>query len=97
MNRTRISTTVDTDRLTQARQVLGVADSELVDRALAALLRELLGHQERQALARAPYEDDPELSWQAPVGPDLPYDGAVPAEVRRLAAERRARFRPDST
>lgn len=37
--------------------------------------------------------DDPDLTWQAPPGPDLPYDGVVPEQVRRLAAERRAQYR----
>lgn len=93
MPRTRISTTVDAARLEQARRSLDVPDSTLMDRALAALLRELGGARERAVLADAPYEDDPELSWQAPPGPDLPYDGDVPEDVRRLAAERRARYR----
>jgi hypothetical protein len=92
MARTRISTTVDTDRLELCRRTLGVPDSELVDRALAALARELLTRQERAALAAAPYDEDPDLDWQAPAGPDLPYAGEIPEEVMRLAAERRARY-----
>lgn len=95
MARTRISTTVDAARLEQARRSLDVPDSTLMDRALAALLRELAGARERALLAEAPYEDDPELSWQAPPGPDLPYDGEVPEDVQRLAAQRRARYRQD--
>lgn len=93
MTRTRISTTVDTEQLDRARRTLGVPDSELVDRALAALLRELLGQHERRALADQPYEDDPGLAWQAPTGPELPYEGRVPEEVLRLVAERRAGYR----
>lgn len=91
MSRTRVSTTVDAERIAQCRAALGVSDSELLDRALAALLRELVGAQERRALEAAPYEDDPELAWQAPPGPDLPYDGPVPEEATRLAAQRRGR------
>jgi hypothetical protein len=95
MSRTRISTTVDADRLARCRAAFGLPDSELMDRALAALLREVIGQQERAALDAHPYEDDPELSWEAPAGPDLAYDGEVPAEVLRLAAERRARYGDD--
>jgi hypothetical protein len=95
MARTRISTTVDADRLEQARRSFAVSDSVLIDRALAALLREVAGARERAALAAQPYEDDPELAWQAPPGPDLPYDGEVLGDVRRLAADRRARYRRD--
>jgi hypothetical protein len=91
MSRTRISTTVDTERLAQCRDAVGVTDSELVDRALAALLRELVGAHERRAFEAAPYETDPEVAWQAPPGPDLPYDGPVPDEAVRLAEQRRAR------
>lgn len=91
MSRTRISTTVDPERLARCRAALGVSDSELIDRALAALLRELVGAHERRALEAAPCEDDPELAWQAPPGPDLPYEGPVPEEVVRLAAQRRGR------
>jgi len=90
--RTRISTTVDADRLARARATVGRPDSELIDLALAALLRSLDGAREREALLDAPYEDDPELAWNAPTGPDLPYDGAVPTDVQRLAAQRRARY-----
>jgi hypothetical protein len=75
MSRTRISTTVDAERLAQCRDAVGVSDSELLDRALAALLRELVGAHERRALEATPYETDPEVAWQAPPGPDLPYDG----------------------
>lgn len=93
MARTRISTTVDADRLEQARRTLDVPDSTLMDRALGALLREVSGEHERRALTEQPYEDDPDLTWQAPPGPDLPYDGVVPEQVRRLAAQRRAQYR----
>lgn len=91
MSRTRISTTVDAEHLAQCRAEFGVSDTELIDRALAALLRELVGAHERRALESAPYEDDPELAWQAPSGPDLPCDGPVPEEVARLVAARSAR------
>ena len=90
MVRVRISTTVDAGRLAEARRRVGRPDSELIDQALALLLRELDTQRELEALSAAPYEDDPELAWQAPSGPDLPYDGGVPPEVARLARERRA-------
>ncbi|MGI8574070.1 MAG: hypothetical protein ACR2MA_01740 [Egibacteraceae bacterium] len=44
---------------------------------------------ERTALTELPYEYDPELSWRAPVGPDLPYDGRIREEVLELAKTRR--------
>lgn len=90
MTRQRISTTVDGDRLERCRELLGVSDSELVDAALAALLRELLGARERAAIDARPYEDDEHLSWAVPPGPDLPYDGDIPDEVQGLSAQRRA-------
>lgn len=66
----------------------------MIDLALGALLRELEGSRERDALEDQPYEEDPEVAWEAPSGPDLPYDGAIPDSVTKLAAERRARYRP---
>lgn len=92
MARTRISTTVDSDRLERARAHFGLPDSQLLDRALYELLRRVQLEREREALRAAPYEDDAELTWQAPDGPSLPYDGEVPDEVRRLAAERRGTY-----
>lgn len=92
MSRQRISTTVDAGQLARARDLFGGPDSELLDRALALLVRRLDAERERAALDAAPYEEDPDLAWQAPFGPDLPYDGAVPDEVARLAAERRATY-----
>ncbi|CAN5134456.1 hypothetical protein BH20ACT9_BH20ACT9_08160 [soil metagenome] len=95
MTRTRLSTTVDAHRLAEARRRLAVSDSELVDRALAALIDDLEAERERTALAEWPYEDDPELAWQVPVGPDLPYDHDIPRDVLDLAAERRRRARDE--
>lgn len=91
MRRERISTTVDSVQLATARRLLGVRDSELFDRALEALVRQELARRELEALEAHPYEEDPDLAWEAPPGPDLPYDGEIPAEVRRLAARRRRR------
>ena len=91
MNRVRISTTVDADRLRQCRQLLRISDSRLVDRALAALLQEIEAARESAALEKNPYEEDPDLSWEVPPGPPLPYDGDVPAEVVDLARRRRRR------
>ncbi|MGH8906279.1 MAG: hypothetical protein ACRD0K_07155 [Egibacteraceae bacterium] len=89
MTRVRISTTVDANRLAEARRRLGAADSEIIDRALTALIEQLEAERELAALTEFPYEDDPDLMWEAPRGPDLPYDGEVPADVLRLAAQRR--------
>lgn len=91
MARARISTTVDAQRLADARRLLGTTDSELMDRALAALIENVEAQRELAALTRHPYEDDPDLVWHAPPGPDLPYDGDIPADVLRLARERRGR------
>lgn len=44
------------------------------------------------ALQAMPDEQDPDLAWEAPGGPDLPdlpYDGEIPADVTSLAEERR--------
>lgn len=71
--------------------MLRVADSQIVDRALGALITELDAERELAALEANPYEDDPDLAWEAPPGPDLPYEGRVPASVSRLAARRRRR------
>lgn len=90
MSRVRISTTVDGDHLRRCRALLGVADSELMDRALVVLQNVLIAGREIEALEGMPYEDDPDLAWHAPSGPDLPYDGEVPAAVRALARRRRA-------
>lgn len=89
MPRTRISTTVDAERLEAVRQHLDASDSEIIDRALAVLLDALEGSFERKVLAERPYEADSELTWQAPFGPDLPYDGTIPEHVHDRVAERR--------
>ncbi len=89
MARVRISTTVDAEQLARCRRLSGVTTSKLVDRALRVLADELEREREVAALERLPYEEDSDLSWEAPAGPDLPYDGDVPADVRRLAAARR--------
>ncbi len=91
MNRVRISTSVDGDALEACRRQLRTSDSKLIDRALAALLEALESEREQAALDSMPYDEDPDLSWTAPVGPDLPYDGDVPPDVQRLAAARRRR------
>ncbi|MDQ2754682.1 MAG: hypothetical protein M3R71_03945 [Actinomycetota bacterium] len=87
--RVRISTTTDADRLVELRRLLGVNDSTLVDRAIAALLDALEAESEQLALDSMPYEADPDLSWAVPRGPDLPYAGEVPEDVQRLARDRR--------
>jgi hypothetical protein len=89
MSRERISTTVDSARLARARRLLRVKDSHLIDQALDALVQRELSERELAAIEAKPYEDDPDLAWDAPDGPDLPYDGEIPTDVKRLAARRR--------
>jgi hypothetical protein len=89
----RISTTVEVGKLERARRLLPGPDSRLIDRALDALSGQLEAERELEALLAHPYEDDPELAWQAPPGPDLPYEGAIPPEVIRLAEQSRRRRR----
>lgn len=91
MARVRISTTIDEARLDEARRLLAEPDSRLIDRALSALVDKLRAEQEQAALDAQPYESDPDLAWQAPLGPDLAYAGEVPADVAALAAERRGK------
>lgn len=66
-----------------------MADGRLLDRALVALVQELEEVRESAVLTAQPYEDDPELAWLAPDGPDLPYDGEIPREVVELSRRRR--------
>ena len=73
--------------------MLRVPDSQLVDRALESLAKELEAQAELAALDAHPYEGDPDLAWDAPPGPDLPYDGDVPKEVLDLAVRRRSLHR----
>jgi hypothetical protein len=89
MTRARISTTVDAERLQRGRHLLQISDSELFDRALEVLIAQVVAERERAALSALPYEDDPDVAWTAPSGPDLPYEGEVPARVRKLAERRR--------
>lgn len=91
MDRVRLSTTTDATLLAEARRLIPGPDSRLVDLALAALVEKVETERELEALAAHPYEGDPDVSWSAPPGPDLPYDGPVPADVRKLAARRRGR------
>lgn len=96
MTRVRISTTVDADRLARARELTGVRDSELFDRALLALARDETIRSELAALERFPYSHDPELQMPAPPADtehQLDFGGAVPARVRAAAARRRAAAR----
>lgn len=90
MSRVRLSTTVDATTLELARQLAPGPDSQLVDRALKALIEKLEGERELAVLQALPYDQDPDLSWEVPPGPDLPYDGDVPEEVLELARARRA-------
>jgi hypothetical protein len=91
MTRIRISTTVDESRWEEARRLLHGSPSQIVDAALAALIEKVEAAGERAALDQLPYEEDQDLSWEAPPGPELPYDGEIPSEVLRLAQQRRRR------
>jgi hypothetical protein len=91
MTRARISTTVDAEKLADARARFGGRDADLFDQALELWLRtELIEHERRAILAR-PYDDDPDLRVQTTEHTiaDLPYDGEPPESVRRLAELRR--------
>jgi hypothetical protein len=90
MKRVRISTTVDGERLAESRRRFGGPDSKLFDRALRAFLDELDAEQELSGLTAEPYERDPDLSWELPAAPGLPYEGPVPPDVVRLGKRRRA-------
>ena len=94
MSRKRVSATVDATRLAAACTLTSDRDSELFDKALAALIDKLEGARERAALARHPYDTDPALELpevDADGGADLPYKGRVPPDVVRLARRRRRR------
>jgi hypothetical protein len=65
----RILTTVDSDRLATCRRLLQTNDSTQIARALAAQIDELETEAEQRALAAFPYEEDPDLAWQAPSSP----------------------------
>jgi hypothetical protein len=92
MNRLRISTTVDGSVLARARELSGARDAEMFDAALIALVNQIQGERELEALRSWPYADDVELAMpEAP--PDsldaLPYTGVVPPELIKLAKARR--------
>jgi hypothetical protein len=94
MNRLRISTTVDGSVLERARKLSGVRDAEMFDAAMLALINQIQGERELEALRSWPYADDVELAMpEAP--PDsldaLPYSGEVPPELMKLAMARRAK------
>ncbi|MEI2640216.1 MAG: hypothetical protein V9F03_14670 [Microthrixaceae bacterium] len=94
MARVRISTTVDTERLDRARQIINGRDSEVIDRALSALIEDDERRREIAALTQSPYHLDSDLDLgSVNVGwdDDLPYDGEVPPEVEELARRRRSK------
>lgn len=93
MSRVRISTTVESAQLEQCRHLLPVPDSQLIDRALEALLHALEGELELRTLAALPYDEDPDLSWDVPPPSGLSYEGDVPRDVLDLAARRRRQRR----
>ena len=73
------------------RRLLDAPSSQIIDQALAALIDRVETARELAALAALPYEDDADLSWDAPAVPGLAYEGQVPPEVQRLARQRRER------
>jgi len=85
----RISTTVDAIQWERARKLMDSPASKIVDRALETLVERLEAEQDLKALEEFPYEGDPELNWEVDPVPGLPYDGKVPQEILRLAAQRR--------
>lgn len=92
MNRVRVSTTVDSEKLKQAEALVGAPRSALFDAALAALIEKRLDAQEIAALSANPYQRDSELflpkseiDWDV----ELPYDGEIPPNVVALAKRRR--------
>ena len=92
MNRVRISTTVDATSLAHARRLTGRTDAQMIDAALRALIVELEAERDLAALERWPYAADEELKMPDSLAdePDaLLYNGEVPAEVLRLAKQRR--------
>ncbi len=94
--RTRISTTVDHNRLTAARAQTGLPDSELVDLALLMLLERAEREAEDRALGDTPYELDPDMNafptgWPPGLSPLDEYDDEVPADVIAMFEERDTR------
>ena len=94
--RTRISTTVDDERLAAARKQTGLPDSQLIDLALASLLERAERDAEDSAFGEHPYELDPDLSglptgWPMSAPPLDDYDESVPTDVVALFASRRTR------
>ncbi len=91
--RTRISTTVDEKSLSAARKQTGLPDSQLLDRALSALLERAEHEAEDRALSESPYDLDAELAglptgWPSKAPSLDAYDGAIPADVVAYFAER---------
>ena len=88
MARERISTTVDSDVLAQTRSATGLADAQLLDRALRALLREERHRIEIDALERQPYGPDVWLS-DGETTDAAPWDGQIPDVVADRVRKRR--------
>jgi hypothetical protein len=93
--RTRISTTVNHDWLTTARNQTGLPDSELIDLALCALLERAEREAEDRALSEQPYELDADLEslstgWPDGAPPLDAYNGEVPEDVVALFVARKA-------
>lgn len=92
--RTRISTTVDHERLMIARAQTGLPDADLIDLALGALLEQAERDAEDRALNEHPYMADADMNTLPtglPAGsPPLDhYDDSVPEDVVALFASRR--------
>jgi hypothetical protein len=87
MTRARISTTVDAEKLADARARFGGRDADLFDQALELWLQTELIERERRAILARPYDDDPDLRVQSSehTVADLEYVGDPPESVLRRA------------
>ncbi len=91
MGRVRLSTTVDAELLAQARVLVPGKDAELLDLALAAIVRQRRTAREVEILRNSPYRIDEQLD-AIPAAPDfdeLPFDLPVPPAIVELARARR--------
>ncbi len=75
MGKVKVSATVDPDRLARAKQLTGCATvSEVLDRALAALIDDELERVHVEGYARAPQGEETVDAVDAEVWSDLPWD-----------------------
>jgi len=75
MNKVKISATVRPDQLAEAKRLTGCENvSEVLDRALAALIDDELERAHAEGYARLPQGDDTVRSVDPGVWADLPWD-----------------------